>query len=226
MTELPAEPAVVFDNDGVIVDSEPLWVRARQELVRDAGGHWVPEADTAMMGISSDEWSAYMRDNLGIALSAGRIRAEVIRRMVALSTESVPFIDGARQAIEAIGARWRVGVASGSDRVLLDTVLATDGLGRHFAATVAGDEVPEGKPSPLIYAETCRRLGARPAACVAIEDSGSGIESALAAGMRVIAIPRAGFEPAAATLRAATVVLDSIAELKPDLVARVLPTPA
>lgn len=208
--------------DGVIVDSEPLWVRARKELVRQAHGRWIPEAETAMMGISSDRWSAYMRDRLALNMTAAQIRDDVIRRMVELYQKGVPLIPGAREAIDAIGRRWRVGIASGSDRVLLDTVLKSSGLAGHFAATVSGEEVAEGKPSPQIYLEACRRLGANPRFCVAVEDSGSGIGSALAAGMKVIAIPRPGFVPDAATLARATVVLPGLADLNPDVVARTL----
>jgi HAD superfamily hydrolase (TIGR01509 family) len=218
----PAEPCVVFDMDGVIVDSEPLWVRARKELVRQANGHWIPEAETAMMGISSDEWSAYMRDHLALSMTAEQIREDVIRRMVELYRNGVPLITGAREAIEAIGRRWRVGVASGSDRVLLDTVLTSSGLAGHFAATVSGEDVDEGKPSPQIYQEACRRLGANPRACVAIEDSGSGIASALAAGMKVIAVPRPGFVPDGEILGRATAVLPDLTDLNPDVVAGVL----
>jgi HAD superfamily hydrolase (TIGR01509 family) len=212
----------VFDMDGVIVDSEPLWVRARKELVRQANGQWIPEAETAMMGISSDEWSAYMRDHLALNMTAEQIREDVIRRMVELYRKGVPLITGAREAIEAIGRRWRVGVASGSDRVLLDTVMTSSGLAGHFAATVSGEDLAEGKPSPQIYQEACRRLGANPCACVAIEDSGSGIASALAAGMKVIAVPRPGFVPDDEILGRATAVLPDLTDLNPDVVAGVL----
>jgi HAD superfamily hydrolase (TIGR01509 family) len=222
MRQLPTEPAVVFDMDGVIIDSEPLWVQARKDLVREAGGRWIPEAETAMMGISSDRWSAYMHDKLGLDLEPARIRDEVIRRMVGLYRESVPLLPGAREAIEMIGERWRMALASGSDRVLLDTVLARTGLADRFAATVAGDEVAEGKPDPLIYQQACRRLGARPEACLAIEDSGSGIASALAAGLQVVAVPRPGFEPDAATLDRATLVLPSLTELDVGRVTEIL----
>jgi HAD superfamily hydrolase (TIGR01509 family) len=225
MRELPSDPSVVFDMDGVIVDSEPLWVRARKDLVGDANGRWIPEAATAMMGISSDRWSAYMRDRLGVDMTAKQIREEVIRRMVELYRQSVPLIPGAQEAIETIGKRWRIGVASGSDRVLLDTVLKKTRLEDSFAATVSADDVAEGKPSPLIYQEACRRLGARPSAGVAIEDSGSGIASALAAGMKVIAVPRPGFDPGVEILGRATAVLCDLHELHPDLIAQVLSRP-
>jgi HAD superfamily hydrolase (TIGR01509 family) len=208
--------------DGVIVDSEPLWIRARKELVRRAHGRWIPEADTAMMGIGSDRWSAYMRDHLKLDLTAEQIRAEVIQGMIRLYGESVPLIPGARKAIETIGERWRLGLASGSDRVLLDTVLELGRLGDYFEVTVSAEDVAEGKPSPLIYEEACRRLGATPAACVAIEDSGSGIASALAAGMKVIAVPRPDFEPSDEILSRATLVLPDLLALQPDVVQQVL----
>jgi HAD superfamily hydrolase (TIGR01509 family) len=214
---------VVFDMDGVLVNSEPLWIRARKDLVRAAGGQWLAEAETAMMGISSDEWSVYMRDRLGLGdLTPAQIRAGVIGRMVELYGQAVPILPGAREAVAAAGSRWPLAVASGSDRVLLDTVLAAAGLTGSFLATVAGDEVARGKPDPLIYQEACRRLDADPRAGVAIEDSAGGIESALAAGMRVVAVPRPGFEPAARLLDRATAVLPDLTRLSPDLLAAVL----
>jgi HAD superfamily hydrolase (TIGR01509 family) len=222
MRQPPAEPCVVFDMDGVIVDSEPLWVRARKDLVREANGWWIPEAETAMMGISSDEWSVYMRDHLGLDMTPSQIRDEVIARMIQLYGTDVPLLPGAQAAIHLIGQRWRLGIASGSDRILLDTVLSRCSLTDYFAATISGEEVAEGKPSPLIYQEVCRRLGSRPDACVAIEDSGSGILSALSAGMKVIAVPRPGFEPDADIVGRATAVVPTLIQLGPDLVAQVL----
>lgn len=214
---------VVFDMDGVLVDSEPLWIRARKDLVQAAGGRWIAEAETAMMGISSAEWSVYMRDRLGLGhLTPAEVRAGVLGRMVELYRQDVPILPGAREAVAAAGARWPLAVASGSDRVLLDAVLAAAGLTGSFAATVAGDEVARGKPDPFIYQEACRRLGADPRAGLAVEDSTGGIESALAAGMRVVAVPRPGFEPAAAVLARATAVLPDLTRLSPDLLAAVL----
>jgi HAD superfamily hydrolase (TIGR01509 family) len=218
-----ARQCVVFDMDGVVVDSEPLWARARRDLVRAAGGRWLPEAETAMMGISSDRWSAYMHERLGLGhLTPDGIRHEVIDRMIALYREQVPLLPGARSAVEATADRWPLAVASGSDRVLLDTVLASSGLGRCFTATVAGDEVTEGKPAPLIYQEACRRLAAAPHDCLAIEDSSAGIESALAAGMRVVAVPRPGFEPEPGVLARATAVLPDLTRLDAGLLAGLL----
>jgi HAD superfamily hydrolase (TIGR01509 family) len=167
-----------------------------------------------------------MRNRLGLGhMTPMEIRDEVIGRMVALYTSGVPLLPGAREAIEATRSRWRLGIASGSDRVLLDTVLTAAGLVGSFAATVSGDEVAQGKPAPLIYQEVCRRLGSDPPACLAIEDSGAGIESALAAGMTVVAVPRPGFEPDAAVLARATAVLPDLSRLSPGLVRGVLAPP-
>jgi len=215
--------AVVFDMDGVLVDSEPLWMRARKDLVRAGGGRWHADAETAMMGVSSGVWSAYMRDRLDLQqYTAEQIRADVLDRMVELYRADVPLLPGARAAVEAAAARWPVAIASGSDRVLLDTVLTATGLGPCFAATVAGDEVSEGKPHPMIYDEACRRLGADPQHCVAIEDSGAGISSALAAGLKVVAVPRPGFAPRPEILARATVSLPDLTGLDADRVAAVM----
>ena len=213
---------VVFDMDGVLVDSEPLWVRARQDLVRDVGGQWLPEAETARRGVSSAVWSVSMRDRLGVPLPPAEIREDVLGRMAERYRHDVPLIPGARRAVEVAAACRRTGVASGSDRVLLDAVLSTTGLGKLVSADVAGDEVSEGKPSPAIYQEVCRRLGADPRDCLAVEDSGAGILSAVAAGMRVVAIPRPGFAPDDETLARATSVLASIEELTDTLIADLL----
>ena len=216
-------PAVVFDMDGVLVDSEPLWMRARKDLVRAGGGRWHADAETAMMGVSSGVWSAYMRDRLELQhYTAEQIRADVLDRMVELYRQDVPLLPGARAAVDAAASRWPIAIASGSDRVLLDTVLSTTGLGRCFAATVAGDEVSEGKPHPMIYDEACRRLGADPRQCVAVEDSGAGISSALAAGLKVVAVPRPGFAPKPEILARATVVLPDLTVLDADRVAAVM----
>lgn len=215
--------AVVFDMDGVLVDSEPLWRRARKDLVRAGGGRWHADAETAMMGVSSGVWSAYMRDRLDLRrYTAEQIRADVLDRMVELYRKDVPLLPGARAAGEAAAARGPGAIASGSDRVLLATVLAATGLGPCFAATVAGDEVSEGKPHPMIYDEACRRLGADPRHCVAIEDSGAGISSALAAGLKVVAVPRPGFAPRSEILARATVSLPDLTGLDADRVAAVM----
>ena len=210
--------AVVFDLDGIIVDSEHVWDDVRQELAEERGGRWHDRASRDMMGMSSPEWSRYMHDVIGLAESPEEINAEVVRRMEAGYRERLPLIPGAVEAVERLAARWPLGLASSSNRELIDLALESSGLGRLFAATVSSEEVARGKPAPDVYLEAARRLGVTPGRCAAIEDSENGILSAKAAGMRVLAIPNPQFPPAAEALAEADVVLASIVELTPEVV--------
>lgn len=210
--------AVVFDLDGVIVDSEHVWDEARQRLAKERGGRWHDRASRDMMGMSSREWSRYMHDVIGLAESPDEINAEVVRRLVAVYREELPLLDGAVEAVEALAGRWPLGLASSSNRELIDLVLRVSGLERWFAATVSSEEVPRGKPAPDVYLEAARRLGVAAERCAAVEDSENGIRSAKAAGMRVIAIPNAQYPPAEDALAAADVVLPSVAAVTPAAV--------
>ena len=205
--------AVVFDLDGVLVQTEELWDDVRETLARERGARYDAAAQRAMMGMSSLEWSRYMHEELGLADEPAAISAEVVRRMLARYSERLPLVDGAVEAVERIAARWPLGVASSSNRELIDSVLKLSGLARHFRATVSSEEVARGKPAPDVYLEAARRLGAAPERCAAVEDSHSGIRSAKAAGMRVVAVPNASYPPDEQALAAADVVLDSLAEL-------------
>jgi HAD superfamily hydrolase (TIGR01509 family) len=210
--------AVVFDLDGVLVQTEELWDEVRERFARERGGRYDAEAQRAMMGMSSLEWSRFMNEELGVPEPPERISAEVVRRMEARYRERLPLIDGAREAVERLGARWPLGVASSSNRPLIDAVLELSGLAQFFQATVSSEEVAGGKPAPDVYLEAAKRLGVDPARCAAVEDSHSGIRSAKAAGMRVIAIPNASFPPDEEALGEADVVLPSLAELRPEVV--------
>jgi HAD superfamily hydrolase (TIGR01509 family) len=210
--------AVVFDLDGVIVDSEQVWDAAREALARERGGRWHERAQQDMMGMSSSEWSRYMHDVIGLKDPPEEISAEVVRRLEATYRKELPLIDGAPEAVARLAERWPLGVASSSNRPIIDLVLELAGLDRFFKATVSSEEVARGKPSPDVYLEAARRLGADPAKTAAIEDSRNGIMSAKAAGMRVIAVPNERFPPGAEALAEADVVLGSISELTPDVV--------
>jgi HAD superfamily hydrolase (TIGR01509 family) len=210
--------AVVFDLDGVLLDTEQVWDEVRERLVRERGGRWHERAQADMMGMSSREWSRYMHDELGLAEPPEEVSAEVVRRMMARYRERLPLIDGAVEAVERLAARWPLGLASSSNRELIDLALEVSTLAQRFRVTVSSEEVARGKPAPDVYLEAARRLGVDPAACAAIEDSRSGILSARAAGMRVIAIPNRHFPPGEEALVAANVVLDSLAELTPEAV--------
>ena len=210
--------AVVFDLDGVLLDSEEIWDRAREELARERGGRWHDRAQRDMMGMSSTEWSRYMADVIGRPEPPEEINREVVRRLTELYREELPAIAGAREAVERLAARWPLGLASSSNRELIDLVLELLGVEHLFTATVSSDEVARGKPAPDVYLEAARRLGVDPTRAAAVEDSHNGILSAKAAGMRVIAIPNAHFPPDEDALAEADVVLDSLAELTVDAV--------
>jgi HAD superfamily hydrolase (TIGR01509 family) len=168
--------------------------------------------------MSSLEWSVYMHEELGVPEEPEDISAEVVRRMEARYRERLPLVDGAQDAVRRLATRWPLGLASSSNRPLIDAVLELSGLAPCFRATVSSEEVERGKPSPDVYLECARRLGAAPAACAAVEDSHSGIRSAKAAGMRVLAIPNPSYPPDDEALAQADVVLGSLAELTPDAV--------
>jgi len=196
--------------DGVLVDSEQLWDEIREDLARERGGRWHDRAQADMMGMSSPEWSRYMHDVIGLSESPDEINAEVVRRLLARYRDSLPLIDGAVAAVERLAGRWPLGVASSSNREVIDAVLDAAGIADRFAATVSSEEVARGKPAPDVYVEAARRLGVRADDCAAVEDSRNGIRSAHAARMHVIAIPNAHYPPSDDVLAVADVVLASL----------------
>ncbi len=213
--------AVVFDLDGVIIDSEELWDEVREGLARERGGRWSAQAQSDMMGMSSTEWSRYLHETVGLPEPPEEINREVVSRMLDRYSEHLPLIDGAVDAVKRLAAHWPLGVASSSNRELIDRVLEVSGLAPYFQTTASSEEVAHGKPAPDVYLEAARRLGVEPSHCVAIEDSTSGIRSAHAAGMHVVAIPNRAFPPPDDALALADVVLESIKELAPEVITEV-----
>jgi HAD superfamily hydrolase (TIGR01509 family) len=205
--------AVIFDLDGVILDTEELWNEVRESLARERGGRWSEQAQADMMGMSSVEWSGYMHDVVGLSEPPEEISREVVRRMLERYSQRLPIIDGAVDAVQRMAARWPLGLASSSNRELIDRALEVSGLAPYFRVTVSSEEVERGKPAPDVYLEAARRLEVEPVRAAAIEDSASGIRSAHAAGMYVVAIPNRAFPPPDDALALANVVLDSIREL-------------
>jgi len=175
--------AVVFDLDGVIIDSEELWDEVRKGLARERGGRWSAQAQADMMGMSSTEWSRYLHEVVGLPESPEEINREVVDRMLARYSEHLPLIDGGVDAVKRLAAHWPLGVASSSNRGLIDRVLELSGLAAYFKVTVSSEEVERGKPAPDVYLEAARRLGVQSTRCAAVEDSHNGIRSARAAGM-------------------------------------------
>jgi HAD superfamily hydrolase (TIGR01509 family) len=211
--------AVVFDMDGVLIESEEIWDAIREAYVRERGGRYDAEVQRAMMGMSSVEWSRYLHETAGVADEPEQINAEVVRRMLEAYRDHLPLIPGAVEAVERLAARFPLAVASSSNRPLIDAVLEVAGLAQYFKATVSSEEVPRGKPAPDVYLEAARRLGVAPERCAAVEDSHGGIRAAKAAGMFVIAFPNPTYPPDEESLGQADVVIRSLDELTPELVA-------
>jgi HAD superfamily hydrolase (TIGR01509 family) len=214
-----APAAVVFDLDGVLIESEQVWDSAREELVRERGGTWDERATTDMMGMSSTEWSSYMHDRFGVPMSPAEINDDVVRRVAAKYEERLPLLPHAIETVRELGARWSLGVASSSNRPIIELVLDRMGVADCFAAVVSSEEVANGKPAPDVYLAAARELEVDQTKCAAVEDSTNGIKSAVAAGMRTIAVPNRQFRPDDDVLSTAAVVVPSLAEVTVELVA-------
>jgi HAD superfamily hydrolase (TIGR01509 family) len=211
--------AVVFDLDGLLLDSEQVWDDVRERLTRERGGRWHEGATSDMMGMSSLEWSRYMHERLGVPESPDEINAEVVRRMLESYRERLPLLPGAIEAVRRLGDRWPLALASSSNRELIDLALEVAGVAADFSVTVSSEEVARGKPAPDVYLEAVRRLSVPSERAAAVEDSHNGILSARAAGLRVIAVPNAHFPPRPEALDEADAVLSSLEELTPEVVA-------
>jgi HAD superfamily hydrolase (TIGR01509 family) len=210
--------AVIFDLDGVLIESESVWNEARRVVALEHGGRWSDGAPRAMMGMSSTEWSRYMHDELGVDLPAPDISSAVVARLQESYRRTLPLLPGAREAVERLADRWPLGLASSANREIIELVLDLAEIRSRFTATVSSEEVAHGKPAPDVYLEAARRLDVAPPACAAIEDSTNGLRAAAAAQMTVIAVPNRQFPPAEDALSLAGAVLGSLTELEPDLI--------
>ncbi len=211
---------VIFDLDGVLVDSEDLWDRSRRELAEQSGVPWPDGATGAMQGMSSTEWSAYLHDEVGIPLEPEQINERVVARLLQHYRTALPAVPGAGAAVRRLAPRWPLGLASSSNRPVIDTALDLLGVRELFRVTVSSEEVARGKPAPDVYLEAARQMAAPPRACAVVEDSANGIRAALAAGMPVVAIPNPQFPPPDDVLATATLVIAGISELTPETIQR------
>lgn len=210
--------AVIFDLDGVLVDSEQLWDQARRNVVRDRDAKWPQGATEAMQGMSSGEWSKYMRRIPGIGLSADEIVSLVLEKLLGYYRSVLPLNPGAVEAVQRMADRWPLGLASSSNREVIEVVLRQAGLDGLFSATVSSEEVPKGKPAPDVYIETARRLAVLPEHCAAVEDSANGLRSALSAGTCVLALPNPHYPPGPEIVEDVHYVLGSLGDLTIDAV--------
>jgi HAD superfamily hydrolase (TIGR01509 family) len=214
--------AIVFDLDGVIVDTEEVWDRERRAYVAAHGGEWKDGATEAMQGMSSAEWSRYLRDELDVAgAEPAEISRAVAAGVVAEVHRALPLLPGAVEAVNALAESHTLALASSANREVIDAALDAAGLTPRFAATVSSEEVERGKPAPDVYLEAARRIGVDARDCAAVEDSSNGLRAAHAAGMIVIATPNHAFPPAPDALALAAVVVDGIREVTPALLASI-----
>lgn len=218
--------AVIFDMDGIIIDSEENWQRARLAVVAEFGGTYHAGVAADVMGMSPPEWSRYLRENIGVPLTEEQIQSEVTARLAQDYRRDRPFFPGAIDAVKAMSAHWPTGLASASGRDLIDLVVELAGLRESFSVTVSGAEVARGKPAPDVYLRAAELLGVRAAACVAVEDSSNGIRAGKNAGMYVVAVPNAAFPPAPEAVALADTVLARIADLTPAVVTKLFAAPA
>lgn len=209
--------AVIFDLDGVLVDSESVWEDVRRELAASHGREWLPEHQERVMGMSTAEWSAYLSHDVGIGMAPSEVASMVVRGVADRYGLQPPMLEGAVGAVRGLARRWPLGLASSSARSLIDLVLERSGLAALFAAVVSTEELARGKPAPDVYLEAAARLGVEPRRCAAVEDSANGLRSAAAAGTWVVAVPNRHYPPDEEALALANVVLESLHQLTPEL---------
>ena len=210
--------AIVFDLDGVLIDSEPVWEQVRRAYVADRGGRWLPDTQDRLMGMSTEEWAAYIATDLVDGVTPEDVAYEVIDQMSQRYANGLPLLPGAEEAVRRMAEYRPLGLASSSPRALIDLVLAELGIEHLFRTTVSTEEVEYGKPAPDGYLTVAAQMEVAARDCVAIEDSSNGLRSADAAGMTVIAIPRPAHPVAEDALALAAHVASGLDEITPDLV--------
>ncbi|MFI6867192.1 HAD family hydrolase [Nocardia sp. NPDC050406] len=210
--------AIVFDMDGVLIDTEPIWEEVRRGYIDDLGGRWLPDTQDRLMGMSTVEWARYLSaDLLDGKRAPEQVAEDVIERMSARYAERLPLMPDAAETVRRMSEAFTLGLASSSPRKLIDVVLDHMGVTELFRATVSTEEVERGKPAPDGYLEAAARLDISPDRCVAVEDSSNGLRSANAAGMTVIAVPHPRYPPAADALALAAYTADRLKDLTPEL---------
>lgn len=209
---------VIFDLDGVLLDTEELWNAVRRDFALAHGGRWDEHDQPAVMGANSLQWAAYMQETSGIPLTVQEIYDGIIGGLKERYARHLPLIPGAQEVVRRLASGYRLGVASSSPLELIEYALELAGLRDCFQAVVSSDDVPVGKPAPDVYLEICARLKTSPDRTVAVEDSTNGIRAAAAAGLTVVAVPNPSYPPAPEALKSAAVVLASLSQLSPELI--------
>lgn len=210
--------AVLFDMDGVLVDSEPWWNEVRISFAHEHGRLWTHDDQAACMGGNSREWAEIMQARLGVAdLTVDEILEAVVAGVVArYRTNPAPIIGDAPAQVRRIAATRPVAIASSSHRDIIDAAMEALGLRDVLGAIVSSDDVPCGKPEPHVYLLAAERLGATPGRCLVVEDSINGVRAGKAAGMTVALVPNASVPPGGNACEIADAIVATLAELDPD----------
>ncbi len=209
--------AVLWDMDGVLMDSEACWFESRIEFAERFGKIWTMNDQRVAMGRSTIEWAEVMRERLSLDLTLDQIMEEVITLVMDRLGERLPVLPGALEAVKLTATRYPIALASGSPTRVIDHVLNITGLHKVFQAVVYGDDMTRGKPDPEIWLTAADKLGVDVTLCAGIEDSGNGIRSLRAAGVYTIAVPSPGFPLSPDVLALADRVLPSLEHFTLDL---------
>ncbi len=204
--------AVIFDMDGLLVDSEVVWNRARLAMAAEAGKEWTLEDHKAVMGVSTQRWVDYMIQRMELTLSPQEVEASMIARMADMYHAGIPYFPGAVEAVHLAAGHFPTALASGSHRALIDIVTADAAMRGQFRVILSADEIGTSKPAPDVYLVAAERLGVRPESCVCLEDSANGILAGVRAGMKVIAVPDPRWPPPPDKLNQAHRVLPALTE--------------
>ncbi len=213
--------AVVFDMDGVLIDTEIVWQRVREDFAQSIGARWTTEDQESTMGTNTAAWSRIMVERLQLrernGMDEAAIAREIVGRMLAQYRRHLPLRAGAVEAVRMVARSHAVALATGSPAELAHHVLQASGLAPLMQAVVCGDDVEHGKPAPDIYLLALSRLGIAPQAAVGIEDSANGLRSLKAAGMAAIAAPGPDYPLSAEALALADLRIDTMEALTPGL---------
>ena len=217
---MPIE-AVIFDMDGVLVDSEVYWDKSRVDFARDRGAVWTDEFQRLAMGRSTVGWAGVMREKLALDETIDEIIAEMKARVITHYEARMPTRPGALESVSHMQQYFRVGLASGSPTEIIKAVLNITGLDQIFEVMIYGDDVPRGKPAPDIYLEALKALGVSPAVSLGIEDSANGLRSLKAAGMFAVAAPSPDFPLPDKVLALADAHISTLEDFTVDLVRQI-----
>lgn len=215
--------AIVFDMDGILIDSEVIWSRVRRQFASERGLAWTETDQLSLMGLISSQWSVRMHEMLCLKeINARELELE-IRRRVAIAFESdLPVRKGARQALEGLAAHWPIALASGSPRDLVELAMERTGMRSAFQFILTGEDVVCGKPDPEIYLRALSILGVAGNQAVGIEDSANGIRALRSAGMWVVAAPCPEFPLSADVQALAHVAVEGMDQIDARLIAELV----